>query len=590
MIPKSIRWRLPLSYAAIALLAALALGVVLLTTLRSYYIQRELDYLNRNAQAISLAVLYLLESDPSPEALEARLRSFSFLSQTRVRLMDETGAVVADSLSPQQQRKRVALYSVGPPPGIWQEDESPGTYQIEIKGQQIPFDPELVHEIQSPPSSLDRNQGVETKREDIIIMIDDNAQQRLITRTLVVTREDSPTTTHTSAHMPVAASGQPITDTLKPVFFTVAGTPYGFDLNAELADDNQRSDQSVQYAFHDVEGNLKTIELSEGPAYGRQILNSVARGWAIASGVAVVLAAATGWLISRQLSIPLLALTEITTQMAEGDLSVRADLSRRDELGRLAGSFNNMAAQVEEKVITLRRFVADAAHELHTPLTALRTDLELIAGEPADTNRRAFIARAQSQVERLRALTAGLLELSRLEAGPAASDYTVLDFADLIRATSEPYASQAEQAGLTFTLNLATEPVTIPGNKTQLQMTLGNLLDNALKFTPQGGQITVSLQAQPVWVELKIEDTGIGIPPEDVPQLFSRFHRGRNAAAYPGSGLGLAIVKAIVEGHSGQVRAEQTGRGRGLWCGCLRRIDYYWSRGFSRYSRLSVTL
>ena len=142
------------------------------------------------------------------------------------------------------------------------------------------------------------------------------------------------------------------------------------------------------------------VELSEGPAIGREILTSVAWGWAGSSAVAVLIAAGVGWLISRRLSIPLLALTGATSRMAEGELSTRAQVVRKDELGQLATSFNEMAARVENTVVTLRRFVADAAHELHTPLTALRTNLDLMVRDGESTDRRGLVERAQ--VEHIR--------------------------------------------------------------------------------------------------------------------------------------------------------------------------------------------
>jgi signal transduction histidine kinase len=265
--------------------------------------------------------------------------------------------------------------------------------------------------------------------------------------------------------------------------------------------------------------------------------------------------------ISRRISAPLLALTQVATQMTVGDLSARADVTREDEFGTLAHTFNEMAQQVEETVVTLRRFVADAAHELHTPLTALRTNLELAANEKGEADRHTFIDHAQTQVERLAALTGSLLELSRLEAGTMKDEYASLDLVALVQETSEPYASQAEQAGLSFWLNLPAEAVTLWGDEARLGLALGNLLDNALKFTPDGGTVSVSVHQQNGWAELQVENTGIGIPVEDLPHLFSRFHRGCNAAAYPGSGLGLAIVKAIVEGHGGQVMVENTAQG-----------------------------
>jgi signal transduction histidine kinase len=109
-----------------------------------------------------------------------------------------------------------------------------------------------------------------------------------------------------------------------------------------------------------------------------------------------------------------------------------------------------------------------------------------------------------------------------------------------------------------FALAVPEPSVPIWGDEAQLCHALGNLLDNGIKFTPQGGMVSVALVREGEWAELSVEDTGIGIPEGDLPHLFGRFHRGRNAAAYPGSGLGLAIVKAIAESHGGQVTAENT--------------------------------
>jgi len=263
-----------------------------------------------------------------------------------------------------------------------------------------------------------------------------------------------------------------------------------------------------------------------------------------------------GLLLSRGISRPLVELTAATRAMSAGDLSARVPVRRHyhGEARELAVAFNRMAGQVEETIVTLRRFVSDAAHEIHTPLTALRTNLEL---SPDDD----FVQRAQTQVERLEMLAEGLLNLSRIEAGAPAEAHVPVELIPLVQETSEPYASQAEQAGLTFDLALPETLVTVRGNEAQLQRALGNLLDNAIKFTPEGGAVRVGLCQEGEWVELWVEDTGIGIPRDDLPHIFSRFHRGRNVAAYPGSGLGLAIVKAIVEAHSGRARGENVEHG-----------------------------
>jgi signal transduction histidine kinase len=262
-----------------------------------------------------------------------------------------------------------------------------------------------------------------------------------------------------------------------------------------------------------------------------------------------------------------LALTAATAHMAAGDLGTRAVVAGEDEFGCLGLSFNVMAGRVETTIRALRRFVSDAAHELHTPLTALRTNLELAAGEGIDSARLAFIERAQEQVERLETLAGDLLDLSRIEAGVNNDQPISLDLMALVRRTSELYASRAEQAGLSFDLDVPEGTITIQGNQERVSRALGNLLDNAIKFTPGGGAVSLSLRQQGQWAELWVQDTGIGIPTDDLPQLFSRFHRGHNATAYPGSGLGLAIVAAIVEGHGGQVAAENTASGARF---CLR--------------------
>jgi signal transduction histidine kinase len=120
---------------------------------------------------------------------------------------------------------------------------------------------------------------------------------------------------------------------------------------------------------------------------------------------------------------------------------------------------------------------------------------------------------------------------------------------------SEPYASRAEQAGLAFSLHLPEESLTVYGVHAQLRQALGNLLDNAIKFTPPGGAVIVQLRQESDWITLSVSDTGIGVPADDLPLLFQRFHRAGNAVAHPGSGLGLAIVKAIAVAHGGQVTA-----------------------------------
>ena len=545
MIPSSIRWRLPLSYAAIALLTTLALGLVLLLTLRNFYEQQEQQYLQSNAAAIGSEIVPFLRDGLPVAALESQLKGFAFLSQARVQVLDAAENVVADSGS-------AALVGA----------DAQVSVQVEVNGVLREFS-----------QSIAEGAGQQQFRSTIVISdgplsSDTNVEivgGAVIERQVQVTGGEDMRGLGTVSELPVV------------------GTPFGFGLGGAAGNTEERSGLVVQQPLRSVAGDLLGyVVLSEGPAYGREIVRSVAWGWGVASVVAVLLAAAVGWLVSRRLSGPLVTLTAVTTQMAAGDLTVRTDIVRNDEVGQLAQAFNTMAGQVESTVATLRQFVADAAHELYTPLTALQTDLALLEakGEP--------VARAREQAARLQALTTGLLDLSRLE-GNATADFAPLDMVALVQRMAEIYASRAEQAGVEFVVEMGggatgvastggastgvaltgvASKAVIYGHETQLGQAIGNLLDNAIKFTLEGGRVVVTL-TEPAGVEpangkflrLTVRDSGIGIPAEDMAQLFHRFHRGRNVAAYPGNGLGLAIARAIVEGHGGKIAAMSDGGG-----------------------------
>ncbi|HEY3343423.1 MAG TPA: HAMP domain-containing sensor histidine kinase, partial [Anaerolineaceae bacterium] len=318
---------------------------------------------------------------------------------------------------------------------------------------------------------------------------------------------------------------------------------------------NQEYRQAIQMPTGP--GLLGTIVISDGPAYGMDIVIGVARAWVVASLVAILIAALVGMWLSRRMSAPILALTDATGRMAQGDLSVRAAPRSHDELGRLARSFNHMAGRIEDMVTALRRFAGDAAHELHTPLTALHTSLELARSDPdLSPSARASLEQAWEETRRLETLSRDLLDLSRLEGGQPPSPPEPVVLGDLVRETSEPYASQAEQRGINFVLELPEGAVQVCGQPAQLCRAVCNLLENALKFTPPGGQVRIALTNTGDEALLEVSDSGIGIPAEDLPFVFNRFHRGRNVTAYPGSGLGLAIVKTVVEHHDGEIGIE----------------------------------
>ena len=511
----SIRWRLTLSYAVIALLAAFSLGLVLRTVLREYYDRQEATYLKSRAIEISSIASQLLEAELPPQMIQELSKSWSFMLQARVQILDVAGEQLADSGVPQAQQ----VFFIA--------SERPF---------QLPLGQSVVRPAEEGAETLPAGPGqffqIQVLRSETSAGV--NAQEDVIM--------------FSPGSVGVAL---PADESMYGLLGPDAGMPA------------RRSSQVVEQQVMDQEGSLLgKVILSDGPAYGDEILNIVMNGWILAGIAAVLLAALAGWLVSTRIATPLTELTSITSRMSQGDLSVRADVHSQDEIGTLGRSFNEMAARVEETVGTLRSFVADAAHELHTPLTALQANLELARDEKDASTRIRYLARAQEQSQRLEGLVQSLLDLSRIEAAESKSSFAPVALSQLVREVGEQFASRAEQADRSFMIDLPDEQIILLGNEMHLRQVVINLLENALKFTPPHEWISLSLEHSSDQVRLTVSDSGIGIPLEDLPHLFERFHRGRNAFEYPGNGLGLAIVKAIVDAHHGKV-AVQSEPGQG---------------------------
>jgi len=504
----SIRWRLPASYAVIALLAALSLGSMMLFVLQAYYTNQERDYLFGNATALQPVIAQILQSDLPEGSLQNQVRGLAFLSQTRIRLLDANERILADSGIPESNQ--VVAVSAG-----------------------MPFVGNVMF---SMPVDVPQNQG------PVLIYRSD---------------ESAP------------GEKQVFTEKSADIIVPVSASPYGYDFvaKATIADSARRSEESVSVLLLAPDGNkLGVLEFSNGPSYGADVIASVTQAWIFASIFAMLIAALVGWFMSQRVTRPVLALEHATQQMAQGNLAVRVDLphEKQQEFISLASSFNGMAEQVEQTVSTLRAFVADAAHELHTPLTALQANIELARDGKNAAERTRYLSRAQEQVQRLEALVKSLLDLSRIEAADAdaKSSFETVNFIQLVSEAGEQFASRAEQADRNFTMNVPDEIATISGNEMQLRQVVMNLLENALKFTPASGEISLNVEHSANEITLTVSDSGIGIPPKDLPHVFERFHRGRNASEYVGNGLGLAIVKAIVNSHAGNVEIESaSGKG-----------------------------
>ncbi|MDY0339943.1 MAG: ATP-binding protein [Coriobacteriia bacterium] len=298
---------------------------------------------------------------------------------------------------------------------------------------------------------------------------------------------------------------------------------------------------------------LLQAKIAGGPDAGAGLITSIAWAWAIAGSLAVVIAALFGYILAGRVSAPIAELTRASGEMAAGDLSVRATVKGDTEVQQLASAFNEMAEGIEDTFDSLRRFTGDAAHEIGTPLTALQADLELAQDASGETHVRELLERSLGHSERVGKLTRDLLALSRLESVGAVAEQQRVDLKALAEAAVDSASSRAERAGVNLTVPLSGEDVQTLGDPLALSRALGNLVDNALKFTPAGGKVEVSVGREGNSALLRVADTGLGIAEKDMSLIFERFHRARSAAAIPGSGLGLAIVKAIVDAHRGEI-------------------------------------
>ncbi len=268
-------------------------------------------------------------------------------------------------------------------------------------------------------------------------------------------------------------------------------------------------------------------------------------------GLAVVLSR----LAMRAAVQPVTELTETAEHVASTrDLTRRIDAHGEDELGRLATAFNTMLEALERSQRAQKQLVADASHELRTPLTSLRTNLEVLArGGPPDAGDRERLREdLVLQLEELTGLVGDLTELARdeeLEIEDVRLDTLVASAVDRARR----HAPQ-----ITYATELA--PTLVNGVPGRLDRAVGNLLDNAAKYSPAGSVVDVRLHGG----ELTVRDRGPGIPPEDLPHVFDRFYRADDARGRPGSGLGLAIVRQVAETHGGTVAAEAADGGGAL--------------------------
>ena len=363
------------------------------------------------------------------------------------------------------------------------------------------------------------------------------------------------------------------------------------------------------------------VEIARSPDLPAEALDTIVGPFIIAALAATVLAALLGFVFGRRMTAPIEGLTASAARMGSGDLAARAPTTGSGEIGELGRQFNAMAEKLESTVSdlrqerdVLRRFVADASHELRTPVTALKTFNELLlhgaqqdahteqvrprpdadrefSGAAAPTasaagalaaglrngrgrtarsmdvpTRLEFLRDSRHQIQRMEWIVENLLNLSRLEAGVVASRAMRITLGDLVRGAHRRFAHEATRAGVRLASHVAPVDSTLELYLAGVEIALDNVMQNAIFYGGAGGEVAVSGADDHGWAIIRVRDRGPGIATDDLPYIFDRFYRGKRvgeAGTSKGSGLGLAIARAVVMANGGTIEATNNSDGPG---------------------------
>lgn len=307
--------------------------------------------------------------------------------------------------------------------------------------------------------------------------------------------------------------------------------------------------------FRSASGTAYLIETGTSMAQVERLLSSLFRILLIITPLMLIAAAFGGESMMKMPLRPLETLSERAEQIGTSKLGERLPVpSTGDEMERLALSLNRMISRLEDALSHNQRFSADVSHELRTPLTIMRGELEQILLEAElQLSARESIASALEEISRMAKIVENLLAIARLDSGADAIDLHPEDVSKLCHWTMEQMHLLADEKEITMCIETA--PMIVMLDKARMKQVFVNLIDNAIKYTPMGGSVKLSAFSLGQMAVIEIYDTGIGIPPEALPQVFDRFFRADRARSRVsgGAGLGLSIVKAICNAHGGSI-------------------------------------
>lgn len=293
-------------------------------------------------------------------------------------------------------------------------------------------------------------------------------------------------------------------------------------------------------------------------------LNSLVNTLLVAVPLAMVVAGAGGIFLARRALKPVDDISRTALEIEEKDLSRRIPVKTRDELGRLAATLNQMIERLERAFKRQREFTGDASHELRTPLSVIQAEASLaLQKERSAEEYRESLATISEEAKHMSTIIEELLTLARADSGTEKLVFETVDLGELLRGLAADGEVLCQEKGLVFRVG-DLPAIEIRGDRAKLRQLFLNLLDNAVKYTPAGGTVSLSLERGEKEARVTVSDSGIGIPPEHLPHIFERFYRVDKARsrAEGGVGLGLAIALHIARSHGGTITVEsEVGKG-----------------------------
>ena len=329
------------------------------------------------------------------------------------------------------------------------------------------------------------------------------------------------------------------------------------------------TDQATQRWPLTIDGQLVGTLLVEGSMMrmggidDQTLLSGVTRAVVIAGLVAGAVALVMGGLLVRQITQPLAGLAQASGRIAEGDLAARVPIQSHDELGDLAITFNQMADSLEAQETLRRNLMADIAHELRTPLAGIQGTVEALQDGVFPLTAEGLTP-IHDEVLLLNRLVGDLRTLANAEAGKIALARVPIDLAELAERQVNTFQYRAAEQGIALQLETDEKMQLIDGDEQRLTQVLANLLDNALRHTPDGGTVCVRVARAEAGIQLAVRDSGEGIAAAELLHIFDRFYRvdPSRSRQTGGSGLGLSIVRQLVEAHGGRVWVESPSQGQ----------------------------